>query len=200
MALVYKITNTINGKMYFGFTERPIKERWAEHKAPCRLERETVLYKAIKKYGIENFTIEEVFNSINSLEALRKEREFIEQYNTYGQGGYNSTLGGDKQVFTPEIKAKISASKMGHFVSEETRHKVSNGLKSHFSKYNKEERRKMLGHNQSSWIIYHKGELQEVNNLKDYCKMHNLKYESLVANKGSKAQNIGLTKLLKMEA
>ena len=59
---IYKITNTINQKSYIGKTINSIAERWKEHKKDSKRSycKDRPLYRAMNKYGIENFTIEQV--------------------------------------------------------------------------------------------------------------------------------------------
>lgn len=93
---IYKITNRINGNSYIGLSV-DIERRWKAHlqryKDSTNKEYEKVLYKAFRKYGIENFDftiIEEC-----SLEKLREREKFwIAHFNTY-HNGYNSTEGGE---------------------------------------------------------------------------------------------------------
>jgi len=56
---IYKITNTINQKSYIGQSNY-IERRFAQHKSPYEQTRfaDKPLYKAFKKYGIENFSFE----------------------------------------------------------------------------------------------------------------------------------------------
>lgn len=95
MAYIYKITNKINGKIYIGKTLKSIESRWKEHiKASDKKESENrPLYRAFKKYGINNFNIEEV-EKCSEEEVNKKERYWIEQYGSF-KNGYNATLGGD---------------------------------------------------------------------------------------------------------
>lgn len=60
MAYIYKITNTINNKLYIGKTINTIEKRFAEHIKQSKIPqaKKRPLYNAINKYGIENFTIE----------------------------------------------------------------------------------------------------------------------------------------------
>lgn len=93
MAYIYQIINKINGKIYIGKTERSVQERWKEH---CRdyLNRNfenRPLYRAMKKYGLENFTIEIIEETDNPEE---RETFWIEQKKTF-KNGYNATRGGD---------------------------------------------------------------------------------------------------------
>jgi group I intron endonuclease len=59
MAYIYMITNEINGKVYVGKTEESIQKRFVEHCADSKKERNKnrPLYRAMNKYGVENFTI-----------------------------------------------------------------------------------------------------------------------------------------------
>ena len=95
---IYKITNIINGNAYIGKSIN-IENRFKEHKrralfADTSKEFNKVLYKAIRKYGIENFRFEilEVIEDINLLNS--REMFWINYYNTYKKG-YNQTIGGD---------------------------------------------------------------------------------------------------------
>ena len=93
MAYVYKITNIKNGKMYIGKTELTIKERFQQH---CRDSKKIEknnrpLYKAMNKYGVESFVVEEL-EETNFPEE--REKYWIEFYNTF-KNGYNATIGGD---------------------------------------------------------------------------------------------------------
>jgi group I intron endonuclease len=56
---IYKITNLLNGHSYIGLSTH-IEDRWEYHKNPYNWNREKnkSLYKAILKYGIENFSFE----------------------------------------------------------------------------------------------------------------------------------------------
>lgn len=95
---IYKITNQINQKIYIGKTVNSIGARWKEHlhdyKRPQYEKRP--LYEAMNKYGIENFTIEEV-EEVDVKKLSIREIYWIEHYNTYNNG-YNATLGGDGKI------------------------------------------------------------------------------------------------------
>ena len=55
---IYKITNQVNGKVYIGQSVK-IKSRWAQHKREVNSgNSNTLLYNAMRKHGIENFTFE----------------------------------------------------------------------------------------------------------------------------------------------
>lgn len=90
---IYKITNQINGKVYIGQAQDVMK-RWEEHKKMSKYNNSKILYKAFKKYGIENFSFEVLeeceFDKLSELET-----KYIEMYDCYGSKGYNMTMGGE---------------------------------------------------------------------------------------------------------
>lgn len=92
MGYIYKITNQVNGKVYVGQTAHTIESRWKEHTKASKY-RKYPLYFAMRKYGIENFSIEQIEEC--SIEQLNeRERYWIAQYNSL-KNGYNATTGGD---------------------------------------------------------------------------------------------------------
>ena len=99
MAYIYKITNQINGKVYIGKTLKTIEKRWKEHCKDCMTERckNRPLYRAMNKYGVENFTIEQIEKCSPEVVSER-ERYWIEQYGSFKMG-YNATIGGDGKQY-----------------------------------------------------------------------------------------------------
>lgn len=95
MSKIYKITNLINQKSYIGKTELTIEERFRQHILEINKERSKnrPLYRAMRKYGIENFSIE-LIEICTKEEVNDREQHYISVYNTY-KLGYNATLGGD---------------------------------------------------------------------------------------------------------
>lgn len=109
--IVYLITNKIDGKQYIGQTTQELRRRWAFH--VCKRSGCTYLKNAIEKYGKENFKIEEIYKAQSLEELDRKEQEFIIKFNTLAPNGYNLTSGGERPVFSEEVKDKISRSSKG---------------------------------------------------------------------------------------
>lgn len=95
MGYIYKITNLVNGKAYIGKTTFTIERRFQQHKEDYKKEinKNRPLYKAMNKYGIKNFIIEEIGNYSDE-QLNEKEIEYIKFFDTY-YNGYNATLGGD---------------------------------------------------------------------------------------------------------
>lgn len=61
------------------------------------------LYKAIRKYGIENFNFD-IIEECSADELNEREKYWISYYNSYGENGYNLTPGGDGYLKAPSEK------------------------------------------------------------------------------------------------
>lgn len=99
MAYIYKIENKINNKIYIGKTLLTIEKRFKKHKNDSTRERNLnrPLYRAMNKYGIDNFEIS-MLEECENLIANEREIFFIEQYESF-KYGYNATIGGDGKQF-----------------------------------------------------------------------------------------------------
>lgn len=98
MGYIYKIENKVNRKAYIGKTDYfDINRRWNEHKRAVNREdcKNRPLYRAMRKYGIENFEFSIIEETENTVE---REIFWIDFYDTY-KNGYNSTLGGDGRAY-----------------------------------------------------------------------------------------------------
>lgn len=97
---VYKIINSLNKKSYIGITN-DINERFNYHRT--RYDKitkkeyiEKPLYKAFRKYGIENFKFIVLYKNLSVERAKEKEIELIRKFKTLThENGYNVTKGGD---------------------------------------------------------------------------------------------------------
>lgn len=98
---IYKITNTVNSHCYIG-QSRYIETRWKNHKIaatnPNDRGYEYPLYRAIRKYGIENFTFEILEEC--SLEKLNEQETYWIQYY---KADYNQTIGGDYNIIPQKL-------------------------------------------------------------------------------------------------
>lgn len=93
IGFLYIITNKINGKQYVGKTYMELSKRIAIHTQDSKRYPNRPLYRAINKYGEENFIYVEVGRyEEGSLE--KEEIWLINKLDTY-KNGYNATLGGD---------------------------------------------------------------------------------------------------------
>lgn len=132
---VYKITNTVNGKLYFGQSSRPT-DRWAEHK---RTKKAPKLRAAMVKHGAENFDFIILCWCPDKSYADYVEQELIKAYDTR-QVGYNICVGGEGLIAGPnnpnygrkqsvEHRAKIQKAREGFTLSDEAKTKISLSLK-----------------------------------------------------------------------
>lgn len=93
--IVYKITNKINGKLYFGITKNTLKERWTQHLWAFK-RKKYYLYIAMQKYGIENFEILTIKECDTTDEMYQLEKDLIKEFNTTNRlFGYNNSMGGE---------------------------------------------------------------------------------------------------------
>lgn len=123
--LIYKITNTVNGKIYVGQTVRTLEERKWQHINTAKHGHKNHLYNAMRKYGIENFKFEKICDVDNIEDLNILERYYIAKYNCI-KDGYNMVDGGNNNVmFLDDVKKK-HAERMR---SKETRFKISQSMK-----------------------------------------------------------------------
>ena len=116
-----------NRKVYIGITCQKPERRWNNGYGYLHNKH---FYSAIKKYGWENIRHEIIYENLTQKEAFKKEIELISKYQSNNSKyGYNKSIGGDKnnygRITSIETKNKISKTLMGHYVSDETRLKMS---------------------------------------------------------------------------
>ena len=110
----------MNQKVYIGQTSETIEKRFARHMGYQKEEHDTKFYRAIRKYGKENFKIEAIDFADTQEELDQKEIYYIKLYDSV-KNGYNSKdsigkCGGDtlsEHQNLDEIKEKIRQSKLG---------------------------------------------------------------------------------------
>lgn len=101
----------LNGKRYVGQTTQPLKVRFNEH---ARKKDNTLISKAIRKYGRENFYCGVMKSCASKAELDYWEKYYIAALHTKKPYGYNLTDGGEGFFgyrHPPEILAKISETK-----------------------------------------------------------------------------------------
>jgi group I intron endonuclease len=121
---IYKIVNTITGKVYIGFDsswpqrkKRHLKDSFNKKSVGYN----DILHKAIRKYGKESFEWTVIYQSKDGIHCLKEmESFFIKQHNSYiyfdNSNGYNMTLGGDgalglKKSKESKLKTSMSCGK-----------------------------------------------------------------------------------------
>ena len=120
--IVYKHTSP-SDKVYIGITKNNPEYRW---KRGDGYRTQKIFYRAIKKYGWDNFAHEILFENLSHEEACNKEIELIKYYKSLKKS-YNKTDGGDGcsgvhnkgYHHSQKIREQISISKKGKPFSKE---------------------------------------------------------------------------------
>lgn len=146
--IIYKITNTKNGKIYIG-------KHQTNNVNDSYFGSGIALGRAIKKHGKKWFTKEVLHVFDNELQMNEKEKELVNEEFLSTSNTYNIGVGGDggshfkgkkhseetkkrlseiakKQVISEETRKKISDANRNRVVSEETRKKLSDKAKLRF--------------------------------------------------------------------
>lgn len=115
---IYKISFPLelSTKVYIGQTKDPIKRQW-QHKNNAKNKHNNAIYRAMRKYGIENTIFEVIATVLNEEYANESEIYLIHQYDSFNNG-YNETLGGYGggmmgKKHSKETKKKIRISQEG---------------------------------------------------------------------------------------
>lgn len=94
---IYKITNKENNHCYIG-QSRNIEKRWSNHIYHDKSKNEYPLYRAFRKYGLNNFKFE-ILEECNLAQLNEKEQYYIKLY----QPEYNQTIGEDYNVIPQKL-------------------------------------------------------------------------------------------------
>jgi group I intron endonuclease len=146
---VYVVTNIINGKRYVGqHSGNDLNKYWNHcvvHAVNGNHGKNRVLYRAIRKYGSDNFTIKPLVIVDSKWEMDRYEIGMIAAWDLCNpEKGYNLAAGGQGTLgykFTPEALSNLSEAHKGLKQSEETKRKRVAALKG--QKRSEEVKRKM---------------------------------------------------------
>lgn len=110
---IYKIYCLCTEKTYIGQTvQHPPIKRWIDHyKQINQATNELYLYRAFRRWGVENFTFQILEENIDIKELNEKEQRWIKKYRSDNpEYGYNLTKGGTftvKSVIDEEIAKAI---------------------------------------------------------------------------------------------
>lgn len=128
---VYKHTNLINNKSYIGITSQKCENRWGLDGKGYELQPK--FYRAIQKYGWNNFQHDILYTNLDKETALKIEADLIQTYNTI-KNGYNISPYGNveskriiclttQEIFDSITEAaaygKVSDSNLSHYLKGE---------------------------------------------------------------------------------
>lgn len=111
MGDLYVIWNDINDKLYVGITTNNFRYRFKQHLRNARNGYDTALYRAIRKYGAENFHVDCLLDDIPDNRLPIFEMACVQYFHSKGEG-YNMTDGGEGALHpTEEVRRKMSKAK-----------------------------------------------------------------------------------------
>ena len=151
---VYEHINKINGKIYIGVTCQAPHLRWGNN--GCHYKDNEHFYRAMQKYGWNNFDHIILFENLSVESASKLEYELIQRYHSNrADYGYNHASGGiDSFTFNEDSKLKMRNAKLGRKLSQSTKSKISQAnsgenaywyQKHHSEESNQKNREKHLG-------------------------------------------------------
>ena len=116
-----------SNKRYYGITSyKRVEDRWQNGRG----YNTQYFYRAINKYGWENFQHLVLFDNLTKDEACLLEQCYIALYDTMNpKYGYNNTSGGEHYTHSEQTRKKLSIANTGKHPTEETKRKISNSLK-----------------------------------------------------------------------
>lgn len=112
-----------SGKKYIGVSTKGLEQRMKWHRDnTSRKQTSYAIHKAIKKYGFDNFSVEQIASGTVA-ECLRLEMDLIRAEQTRYPHGYNLTDGGEGcrgMVVSDETRQKLRVAITGKKPSAET--------------------------------------------------------------------------------
>ena len=119
---VYKHTSP-SGKVYIGITQQRPEDRW---QGGLGYRRNDYFFRAVMKYGWDNFTHEILHTGLTKDEACAAEVSLIAAYRSNEKAhGYNLTEGGEHPTLSAEHRKKIGDAQRGRTLSLEQRRQIS---------------------------------------------------------------------------
>ena len=126
---IYQIRNIINNKIYIGSTKN-FPNRWRNHKSDLNRNKHgnKYLQNAWNKYGNESFVFEKLL-ICDEKDLIMFEQKFIDYFKPCNRdNGYNLrelAESGPTKIWTDEERRKMSETKKGTKLSEETKRRIS---------------------------------------------------------------------------
>jgi group I intron endonuclease len=215
---VYKITNTVNGKIYIGATKNSFKTRWNQHKSDAKRGDTRPFYRAIKKYGHKKFKMTLLYTAPSEKEMYEKERFYIAKHNSNSRKiGYNLSEGGEGNNSGKTWAKGLTKETHPSLMSISQKQSGSGNFwfgKKHTKKWKKNHSNKIKGKNHPNWnkdLLWlvelnknriwtdeAKGKISKANSIPIICLELNREFPSItVACKELKIDNKQLIEVLK---
>jgi len=142
---IYKITLP-QGGVYIGQTVN-MKKRWRQHKQPSHKDRHTITREMAKNEGVGCVcdVLHELPYDVSKEIMDTYEQLYMDSYRDAGVVLLNAREAGHKGKQHEATKEKISIAHKGMVASDETKRKISAGLKGHKSYVHTEEQKRIQG-------------------------------------------------------
>jgi group I intron endonuclease len=174
---IYKWTNDISGKSYIGVTSN-IEKRWKKHMYDAQAGSSLPFHRALIKYDVPLWKLSILRKNLTLNEALTEETNCIVEHHSQTPSGYNLTLGGRglrNHSFSKLHRERLKWTNERRKIVIE---KYKNGLhptKGKPSKLRGTLRPDVKQRFSKNWIVVTPtGDTLNINNLKDFCRSHNL--------------------------
>ena len=145
---VYRLTNTVNGKIYIGKAKDP-RARFRKHISSAKLKKPDqffYLQASIRKYGADKFALDIVECLGSAEKAYAREMYWVGYYKSNNNKyGMNLTLGGDGSrghILSKSARMSISKAQTGRKMPECTRRAI---VKANKGRHYSAEHRKKIG-------------------------------------------------------
>ncbi|MGI0058133.1 MAG: GIY-YIG nuclease family protein [Nitrosotalea sp.] len=136
---LYRITNTINGKIYIGQSVDTVR-RWYEHKRQAIQDNsEMIISRAIKKYGSAVFEFEVIVSCKTWEDANDTETLLVQQFDCQTPKGYNIAAGGINAPKSEEWKEYMRQIKGGWIDREHSEENLEKNRQAHLGLKHSEE-------------------------------------------------------------
>ena len=174
---IYMWTNSISKKSYIGASKN-VEARWKKHLYDAHHKSALPFHRALVKYDVASWAGSILRSDLSLDEAIIQETNCIVEHNTQSPAGYNLTLGGRglcNHTFSQTHRERLKwTDERRQLVFE----KYRNGLhpaKGKLSKLRGVLRPDTTKRFSKDWIVITPtGETLNINNLKAFCRSHNL--------------------------
>jgi group I intron endonuclease len=118
--IIYVATNKVNEKSYVGQTRMSLRQRFYKHKHDAKMGATALFHRAIRKYGLSSFDIQQVSETKSNCVLNNLEKLWVILLQSENPSlGYNLTAGGEGGLPTQEIRKKMSQKKLSDPVAME---------------------------------------------------------------------------------
>lgn len=142
---IYKFENEINGKVYIGQTTRNIEKYILDHfYSSLKQENNKVFYKAIRKYGVQNFKIQVLCQCYSSYDLNWAEDFYILEWYNSVNNKYGYNMKSNHYGNNEESRRKISETVTPQIIERWKDPEYKKRLKKSHEEFNNSELRKEI--------------------------------------------------------